>query len=114
MTSPAKLLIVVVGETHVHGEIPLFEYLVRRLRQLEVAGATAIPAELGFGHRESGQLGIPLGISTDRPVVVFAIDSAERIERAVPEIRRLVVGGLVAVLDAERVAPTGLRASTTE
>jgi PII-like signaling protein len=104
MTSQAKLLLVVVGEAHMHGEIPLFEYIVRRLRQLEVAGATAVRGELGFGHRESAHRGDPFEFPSDRPVVVFAVDTAERIEQVVPEIRALLVDGIVTVLDAERIA----------
>lgn len=103
MTNQAKLLLVVVGENRMHGEVPLFEYVVRRLRQLELKGGTAVRGEIGFGHGESGDLAMPHEISADRPVVVFAVDSAERIERVVPEIRALVKEGLVAVIDAERL-----------
>ena len=103
MTNPAKLLLLVVGEAHMHGEIPLFEYIVRRLRQLELTGATAIRAELGFGHRDSTHRGEPLEFPSDHPMVVFAVDTAEKIERVVPEMRELLVDGSVTVLDAKQV-----------
>lgn len=103
MTNPAKLLLLVVGEAHMHGEIPLFEYIVRRLRQLELTGATAIRAELGFGHREWAHRAEPLEFPSDRPMVVFAVDAAEKIERVVPEMRALLVDGIVTVIDAAQV-----------
>ena len=103
MTNQAKLLLIVVSEAHMHGEIPLFEYIVRRLRQLELTGATAIRAELGFGHRESTHRGEPLEFPSDQPMVVFAIDTAEKIERVVPEMREMLVDGIVTVLDAEQI-----------
>jgi PII-like signaling protein len=103
MTNQAKLLLVVVGDGHAYGEIPLFEYIVRRLRQLEFAGATAIRGELGFGHREAVHREGPLEFPMDRPVVVFAVEAAERIERVLPEIRELAGEGIVVVLDAEEI-----------
>jgi uncharacterized protein len=103
MTKQAKLLLVVVGAGHMHGEVPLFEYIVRRLRQLEVAGATAIRAELGFGHREAIHRAEPLDFSTDHPVVVFALDTEERIAGVLPEMRELVLDGVMVVLDAAQI-----------
>ena len=100
MTNQVKVLLLVVGEAHMHGEIPLFEYILRRLRQLDLTGATAIRAELGFGHHEVLQRASPLEFPSDRPIVVFAVDSPERIERVVPELRELVAGGLLTVIDA--------------
>jgi PII-like signaling protein len=114
MTKSSKLLVCVVGENRLHGEIPLYEFIVRRLRQLGLAGATAIRGELGFGHHEAADPTSHFEISADRPVVVFAVDAAERIERVLPEVRAQLAEGLVAVVDAELVAQTGLRASTTE
>jgi len=104
MTDRAKLLLVVVGESREHGGIPLFEYVVRRLRQLDLAGATALRAELGFGPRDFALRGDPAELSADASIVVFAVDAAEKIDRILPEIRALVSGGLVAVLDADRHA----------
>ncbi|MFO0689192.1 MAG: DUF190 domain-containing protein [Myxococcota bacterium] len=97
----SKLLLVVVGEGHRHGGIPLYEFVVRRLRQLGLAGATAIPAEIGFGHHELIRRDEPLEFPTDRPVVVFAVDEAARIEGVLAAMRELVPDGLVAVLDAQ-------------
>lgn len=103
MTHPARLLLLVVGEEHMHGEVPLFEYLVRRLRQLEVAGATAIRSELGFGRHEALLRSEPLEFRADRSIVVFAVDAADRIERVVPEIREAIAGGLVVVMDVDQI-----------
>ena len=98
---PAKLLLIVVGEGHLHGEIPLFEFVVRRLRQLGLVGATAIRAEIGFGHHEILRRDEPLEFPTDRPIVVFALDEAAKIESVLAEMREVVVDGLVAMIDAQ-------------
>lgn len=103
MTKSAKLLLVVVGEAHLHGEIPLFEFVVRRLRQLGIMGATAIRAEIGFGHHEILHRAEPLEFPTDRPIVVFAVDEAEKVEGVLLEMRDVVADGLVAVVDAQQL-----------
>lgn len=107
MMTDSRVLLIVVGEAHLFGEVPLYEYVVRRLRQLGLAGATAIRAELGFGHRETAHPSEPLEFPTDRPVVVFAVDRAEKIERVVPEIRQAVGEGVVVVFDARQVELPG-------
>ena len=54
MTPPVKLLLIYVAETETWGQTPLYEAIIRRLRQLEVAGATASAGLMGFGsHKKS-------------------------------------------------------------
>lgn len=104
MTTGVKLLLVFVNETDTLNNVPLYEAVVQRLRQLEIAGATAHAGLMGFGrHHRVHQKGL-FGISDDRPVTIMAVDEEMKIRSVLPELRRMVREGLVVVLDAELIA----------
>ncbi|MEO7653534.1 MAG: DUF190 domain-containing protein, partial [Bryobacteraceae bacterium] len=80
---------------------PLYEAIVRRLRQLEVAGATVQAGIMGFGSHLNVHRRRLFGISDDKPVIISIIDSEPKIRRILPEIRGMVKEGLVLLLNAE-------------
>jgi PII-like signaling protein len=105
MDAPVKLLLIYVDETDVWGEThtPLYEAIVRRLRQLEVAGATVQSGIMGFGSHLKVHRRRLFGISDDKPVVISVVDNETTIRRILPEIRGMVKEGLVLLLNAEIV-----------
>ncbi len=105
MDAPVKLLLIYVDETDVWGEThtPLYEAIVRRLRQLEVAGATVQAGIMGFGSHLKVHRKRLFGISDDKPVIVSVADSEAKIRQILPEIRGMVREGLVLLLNAEIV-----------
>jgi PII-like signaling protein len=100
----AKLLLVVVNETDLWNGRPLYQVVVERLHQLQVAGATAHIGIMGFGHHMRVHHRGLFGIADDRPVTILAADRADRIRAVVPEVRRMVQDGLIALVDAEIIA----------
>lgn len=103
MNAPAKLLVIFIDETDSWGNMPLYEAIVRRLRQLDIAGATVHVGIMGYGsHMRVHHKGL-FGISDDRPVTISVIDNEEKLRQALPEIRPMVREGLVILLDAELV-----------
>jgi uncharacterized protein len=100
----AKMLLVFFDETDQWEQIPLYEAVVRRLRQLGLAGATVTAGIMGFGSHHQVHRKRLFGISDDRPVTVCAIDSEEKLRAAIPEIRLLVKEGLMILVDAEQIA----------
>ena len=101
MTPPVKMLVIYLDETDLWNALPLYEAIVRRLRQAEIAGATVHHGIMGFGsHMKVHHKGL-FGISDDRPVVVTVVDSETRIRDVLPAIRRMVKEGLIVLLDAE-------------
>lgn len=105
MTTPAKMLRIYVDETDTWETGPLYEAIVRRLRQLGVAGATVEVGVMGFGaHGQVHHKGL-FGISDDKPVVITVVDRESVIREILPEIRRMVTEGLVVMLDAEVIGP---------
>ena len=101
MKPPVKMLLVYVDEADVYRTGPLYEAIIRRLRQLGVNGATAVAGMMGFGAHGKVHRKRLFGIPDDKPVMITAIDTEPVIREVLPEIRGMVREGLVVLLDAE-------------
>jgi PII-like signaling protein len=101
MKAPAKMLVVYVGETDMWQTGSLYEGIVRRLRQLGVAGATVNYGIMGFGAHMKVHHKRLFGISDDKPVAITVVDNEQKIREILPEIRSMVKEGLIVLLDAE-------------
>src|SRR4029077_13874143 len=106
MNPPVKMLIIYIDESDVWGEAhtPLYEAIVRRLRQLQVEGATAFTGIMGFGSHQKVHHKRLFGISDDKPVVITSVDNEAKLRAAEAEIRRMAPEGLIVLVDAERIA----------
>ena len=104
MHQPLKLLLIFVNEADRWHDAPLYHAIVHRLRQLDIAGATAQTGILGFGHHKRLHHKGLLGISDDRPVTIMAVDAEEKIRAVLPELRDMVKEGLILLLEAELIA----------
>jgi PII-like signaling protein len=104
MTAPVKMLLMFVNETDTWNETPLYHAIVHKLRQLNIAGATAQTGILGFGHHHRLHHKGLFGITDDRPVTIIAVDDETKIRAALPELKAMVREGLIVMLDAELVA----------
>ena len=103
MTGPMKMLVVFLNEADRLKDEPLFEVVMRRLRHLEIAGATALNGVMGFGlHHRMHHEGL-FGISDDKPITVTVVDTEPKIRMVIREIRSLMPKGLMLVLDVEAV-----------
>jgi len=105
MNPAAKMLVIYVDETDLWGTGSLYEAIVRRLRQLGIAGATAQAGIMGFGSHGKVHRRRLFGVSDDKPVTITVVDSEHKIREVLPEIRGMVKEGLVVLLDAEVVVP---------
>ena len=70
MKPPVKMLLIYVDETDLWETGPLYEAIMRRLRQLGLAGATAQVGSMGFGSNRKLHHKRLFGISDDRPVTM--------------------------------------------
>lgn len=99
----AKLLRVYMGEADKwHGE-PLYDAIVKRLRMLEIAGATVYRGILGYGakgHQHKRSFFHPM---RDLPVMVTVIDAPEKIAAAAQAIEEMLEDGLIVLSDVEMV-----------
>jgi uncharacterized protein len=84
---PAEILRIHISETdRLHGK-PLYEAIVARCRELQIAGATVFRGLEGFG--EQAEL-------HKHPIVVTVVDTAENIARLIPELAGMIDTGMMA------------------
>jgi PII-like signaling protein len=108
---PAKLLRVYLGEADKWYDEPLYDAIVKRLRMMEMAGATVYRGILGYGakgHEHKASFFHPM---RDLPIMVSVIDTAEKISAAAAAIEEMLQDGLIVISDAEIVRL--VRGSTT-
>jgi len=74
---------------------PLYERIVRLMRGHHFAGATAFRATLGFGPSSHVHEAHTFHLKLDQPIIIEAIDSEERIQSILPELDRMIGGGLI-------------------
>jgi len=106
MNPPVKMLLIYVDESDIWGDAqaPLYEAIVRRLRQLQIAGATVQFGVMGFGSHQKVHHKRLFGISDDKPVIITTVDNEEKLRKVLPEIRGMVREGLIVLLDVEFIA----------
>jgi PII-like signaling protein len=98
------LLTIYVDETDVEGDMPLYEAIVRRLLHHDITGATVQRGIMGYGAHGRVHRKRLFGVSDDRPIVVSAVDTAEKIRTLTPTIRHMVKEGLITMQPIEVVA----------
>ena len=104
MNEPVRALLIFVNESDLWNDVPLYEAIVRRLRHLGMAGATAQQGLIGFGHHHVVHDQGLFGISENRPVTITVVDGESKVRAALPEIQSMVREGLIVLLQAELVA----------
>jgi PII-like signaling protein len=100
---PAKLLRVFIGEAdRWHGE-PLYDAIVKKLRMMEIAGATVYRGILGYGAKGHEHKKSFFHVSRDLPIMVSVVDTAEKIAAAAEAIEGMLEDGLIVISDADIV-----------
>ena len=97
----AKLLMIYIDENDWRQGEELYEAIVKKLRMLDLAGATVYRGILGYGAKNRLHKSGFLGLSEDLPAPIGLIGAEEKIRRALPALREMVSEGLVAMADVE-------------
>jgi len=90
------LLRIFIGESHRWEHKPLYEAIVLKAREMHLAGATVLRGAMGFRKiqpvctRQKS-----CGLSMDLPLVIEIVDSEEKINSFLPELDKMIGGGLV-------------------
>jgi PII-like signaling protein len=80
---------------------PLYEAIVKKCREMGIAGATVYRGLEGYG--ETSEIHRHHMLLHDQPIVVTVIDSAENIARLLPAVEQMVDKGMIAISDVEVV-----------
>ncbi len=99
----AKLLRVFIGEADKWHDEPLYDAIVKKLRMLDIAGATVYRGIQGYGAKGHQHKQSFFHISRDMPIMVSVIDSAEKIAAAAEAVEGIVEDGLIVISDADIV-----------
>lgn len=92
-----KLLRIFIGESDRWEGQPLYEAIVRRVREAGGAGATVLRGIEGFGAHSRIHTARILRLSEDLPIVIEVVDRADRIEGLLPLLDEMIREGLVTI-----------------
>ena len=99
------MLLIYLDDTDLWHAQPLYEAIVRRVRQAGLSGATVHHGIMGFGSHRKVHHKRLFGISDDKPVVITVVDEEASLRAIIPELRGMVKEGLLVLLDAEVIEP---------
>ncbi len=102
----AKMLRVHIGENDRWEGKPLYRAIVEACREMDIAGATVFRGVEGYGASTLIHRRHRIGFSSDAPLLVSVVDTAEKIAKLLPALERMVSGGMVAISDVEVVRYT--------
>jgi uncharacterized protein len=91
----AVLLRIFIGESDRYQHQPLYEAIVLKARELELAGATVLRGPMGFGKSSHLHTAKILRLSMDLPIVIEIVDTAQKINAFLPVLDEMMGGGLV-------------------
>ena len=96
----AKMLRIHFGEDDKWHNQPLYEAIVIKCRELDIAGASVFRGIEGYGastliHKAH------LLRSSDRPIMISVIDTEEKIRSLLPALDEMVDEGLIAMSEVE-------------
>ena len=91
----AVLLRVFIGESDHYKGKPLYEQIVLKAREFNLAGATVLRGIMGFGADSRIHTAKLLDLSVDLPMVIEIVDTEENINMLMPFIDETVTEGLV-------------------
>jgi PII-like signaling protein len=99
----ALLIRIYIGESDTHDGRPLYDAIIRLLRERGIRGATAFRGIEGFGRSSRVHTTRILALSEDLPILVEAVDEEAPIRAVLPELEALVGGGLITLERVEVV-----------
>jgi len=89
------LLRIFLGESDEYNHRPLYKAIVLRARELRMAGATLLRGRMGFGRSNHLHNASILRLSFDLPMVLEIVDTPEKIEAFLPELKKMMHNGLI-------------------
>jgi PII-like signaling protein len=97
----AQLMRIFLGEADQWEGEPLYDVIVKRLRMMEISGATVHRGILGYGAKGHTHKQSFLHLSRDLPIVISVIDSPEKLEQAASAIEQIMSDGLIVMSGVE-------------
>ena len=99
----AKLLRVFIGEADKWHDEPLYDAIVKKLRMMDMAGATVYRGVLGYGAKGHQHKRSFFHVSRDMPIMMSVVDSPGKIAVAADAIEGMLEDGLIVISDVDMV-----------
>ncbi|HEY7182463.1 MAG TPA: DUF190 domain-containing protein [Blastocatellia bacterium] len=97
----AKMLRIYIDEDDLWEGEPLYEAIVKKLRMMDIAGATVYQGVMGYGAQQRMRKSGFLGIKHNLPFMITVVDSEEKMRRAIAAIEEMVDEGMIVMSDVE-------------
>ncbi|MBP2649960.1 MAG: hypothetical protein H6Q74_785 [Firmicutes bacterium] len=101
IASQAKRLRVYIGESDHWKRRSLYQAIVAKAKELDMAGATVTRGLMGYGANSRIHTASIVDLSDDLPILVEIIDSEEYINNLLPFLDEMLEEGLVTIDDVE-------------
>ncbi len=98
-----RLLRIFIGESDKADGRPLYEAIVLKARELNLAGATVLRGIMGFGADSRMHTAKLLELSEDLPVIIEIVDVKENLDKLMPFLDEQVQEGLITLEDVKVV-----------
>ncbi len=93
-----SLLRIFIGEADKHEGKPLYEWIVLKAREHELAGATVLRGMMGFGANTRKIQTFRFDtLSEDMPIIVEIVDTQDKLETFLETIEPHIKAGLVTI-----------------
>ncbi len=89
------LLRIFIGESDNYEGKALYEQIVLKAREMNLAGATVTRGIMGFGADSRMHTAKLLRLSEDLPVVIELVDTEENLNKLLPFLDKVVEEGLI-------------------
>jgi PII-like signaling protein len=97
----AVLLRIFIGESDRYRHQSLYEAIVLKAREMQMAGATVLRGPMGFGKSSHLHTAKILRLSLDLPIVIEIVDSENKVNAFLPVLDKIMGGGLVTLEKAK-------------
>lgn len=97
----ARMMRIYLGESDQWQGEPLYDALVKRLRSMDIAGATVYRGILGYGVKGHTHKSGALPFSRDLPIMISVVDTEEKLSRAIDAVESMMQDGIIVLSDVD-------------
>jgi PII-like signaling protein len=97
----ARLMRIYIGEADMWKGEPLYDAIVKRLRLLDISGATVHRGIAGYGAKGVTHKQSFWHLSRDLPIMIAVVDTEEKLDAAIDTIKPMIQDGLIVFSDVE-------------
>jgi PII-like signaling protein len=97
----AKLMRIFLGEADRWNGEPLYDAIVKRLRMMDISGATVYRGILGYGAKGHTHKQNFMHTSRDLPMMIAVVESGEKLSQATEAVEEMLQDGLIVVSDVD-------------